>query len=552
MTMLIQENFGGIAPKIDRHKLAPNLAQKAEHCLFEGGSLRPLRRFQDVAVPIGIVPKTVFPYQSSWISYTAAVDIAESPIPNDVHERLYIAPAWLYPQVRSGASTFRLGVPRPTAAPTVTGPTLPPLDDPGNLLEIEDIYYVVTWVDAFGAEGPPSTPSAKFTRVRDEPLVVTRPTTPTGNYNFGANAKWRLYRSNTGTSDTVFQFVADIALTTATFNDAVLNSQLQEELPSATWTGPPNDDTSLWPDGPLAGLKAGPNGIFAGYAKKTIYFCEPYLPHAWPVEYSITIRDQIVGMEWISSGLLVVTTGQPVIISGTHPASMTVYKPPGGWACTSKKTLVDMGGWAIYNSPDGLVGVDGTEFKLLTAEFFDNNSWIVKSSFVEAQAGNSEGRYVLFYNPDNTNYGSLIYDPAAGVNAVTTGGPETYSPLTYHDKASNILIVYDSNVGGLAAFDYSFFLAHQYTWRSKTYSFPAPVNFAYLEVVADAYPVTVQLFAGEQGYGGLSSIFNTTVAGRITPLPAGFEYDRLEIELRGTSTVSYVALYEDLTEAGGG
>ena len=35
---------------------------------------------------------------------------------------------------------------------------------------------------------------------------------PSGDYNFGGNAKKRVYRSNTGSTNTTFQFVAEVAI----------------------------------------------------------------------------------------------------------------------------------------------------------------------------------------------------------------------------------------------------------------------------------------------------------------------------------------------------
>ena len=60
----------------------------------------------------------------------------------------------------------------------------------------------------------------------------------------------------------------EVAIATTTYNDVIASSFLGELLPSDTWIGPPDDNTSLYPDGPLQGLTYISNGIMAGIAKQ--------------------------------------------------------------------------------------------------------------------------------------------------------------------------------------------------------------------------------------------------------------------------------------------
>ena len=543
MSFLIQQEFGGVAPRVDERKLAPNLAQVADSCLFERSNLRPLRTPADIGVVLTSGVETVFPYNGAWLQYTNHSYIARSPIANDVQDRLYITGAVAYPQVRSGGATWRLGVPRPDSFPTGVAGQIPE-ENADNLLEIEDVYYVVTIVDAFGAEGPPSLPSAAVTRVRNDPVTVSLPSVPSGNYNLGAGARWRVYRSNTGTGSTNFQFVADVALSSTEFTDTVLNDELQEVLPSATWTGPPDDDTSTWPDGPLRGITLGPNGMMAGFAKRTVYFSEPYLPHAWPTDYTITVRHEIVGIVWISSGLLVVTEGDAVIIAGSYPGSMTVFTPEESWACTSEKSLVDMGGWAMYMSADGIVAVRDQRFEVVTAALVTNNQWS-QTVPLDGVAGNAEGRYVYFWSQSPSQQGAWIFDPSEGVNALTTAA--IYSDLAYHNPADNVL--YINSGGRLAKFDFGT-TNMTYNWKSRVYISPHPVNYAYLEVVADDYPINVTLSAGDNNRQGNPVRFDGAVTERITCLPGGFDATQWEIEVSGDEELVFIGLYEDLSEVG--
>mgnify|MGYP001502416508 CR=1 FL=1 len=80
---------------------------------------------------------------------------------------------------------------------------------------------------------------------------------------------------------------------------------MAEVIPSTDWIAPPDDDTALYPDGPMKGLISLPGGILAGFTGKRICFSEPFLPHAWPVNYRITLEEEIVGIKVISKNHLV-------------------------------------------------------------------------------------------------------------------------------------------------------------------------------------------------------------------------------------------------------
>ena len=54
---------------------------------------------------------------------------------------------------------------------------------------------------------------------------------------------------------------------------------LQLPLTSDLYEAPPND---------LQGICLHSSGALAGYSGNTLRFSEPYLPHAWPADYSYT------------------------------------------------------------------------------------------------------------------------------------------------------------------------------------------------------------------------------------------------------------------------
>lgn len=559
MTYIVHERFGGIAPKVHPSKLAPELATIALHTDLESGRLRGLRVPAATAFSPNASVKTVYPYGGSWLEWNEYVSVAENPIANDVWNRLFYSDSQ-YPKMKVGAATYRLGIPR-AANPNVVPPTLPVgAEDVESLLELEDVYYVVTLVDVFGTEGPPSAASSVVRRVRDQEVQVNFGALPSGNYNLGVGSLMRVYRSNTGTEETVFQYVGETGIYESGFLDSVPNSQLQEILPSATWIGPPDDQSGLWPDGPLQGLCLGPNGMMAGFAKNTIYVSEPYLPHAWPNEYKTTIAGLIKGIVWIASGLLVVTDGAAVILTGSHPASMTVFSPEKSWPCRAAQSIVDMGGWAIYVGSDGLVGVDGSSFTLLTEQLMDANTWQINTR-PNSVAGNSEGRYVLFTDSGVWKL-SMMFDPQGGKNALVSI-PNTHSFVTHTDSESKLAIKHGNY---LSYFDRGT-TREEFTWQGKLHVLSGETNFAYLEVHADftgGKSVKVHVRGSDSGTPftagfvptGYPDVDTYIVTSAITALADSTAFSRYQllVTTAGISNpvdeVTAVILHEDLSELG--
>ena len=72
----------------------------------------------------------------------------------------------------------------------------------------------------------------------------------------------RIYRSVSG----IYLFVKEIPISDANFTDDVKPDDLGEELPTLTWSEPPQT---------LSGLINLPNGIMAGFTGRDVYFCDP-------------------------------------------------------------------------------------------------------------------------------------------------------------------------------------------------------------------------------------------------------------------------------------
>jgi hypothetical protein len=146
MTAIRLDGFGGIAPLLDARKLPPSGATIAHDCKFDGTDLRPLLNNLSQG-SLGFTVSRLFKYrfkgQSTWLGWPEPwdVDVVASPVPQDSLGRLYwsrVDPSTAntptadnYPRVASQPSQAailannpgiirRLGVPQPTAAPTLT------------------------------------------------------------------------------------------------------------------------------------------------------------------------------------------------------------------------------------------------------------------------------------------------------------------------------------------------------------------------------------------------------------------------------------------------
>jgi hypothetical protein len=82
-----------------------------------------------------------------------------------------------------------------------------------------------------------------------------------------------------------------------------------------------------------------------------------------------------------------------------------------------------------------------------------------------------------------------------------------------------------------------------YRFRSKEFRTPRPVNFAAAEVVADAYPVTVRIFAD-------GALRHTQTVASYNPfrLPSGFMAASWQMEIEGTGAVQGAAIGTSMTE----
>ena len=523
MAVISFTEFLGVSPLTHPTKLGKAQSQLATNTWFVNGELTPLKNPSFITNNIGSNRLGLFRYKPApdatyWFSWDHLVDAVRSPVLNDAWARVYwtdgVKPKFTGSNLATIGGTppyptvgLDIGVPAPNA-PTcgVTGTAT----DPASLAITS--YYLLTMVSTYGAEGPSGPPSNQVTWRVGQTVNVYLPALPEmGN---SAATTYRLYRSATGSSGSNFMFVTQLDFTAVVFHDTTLDANLGSALVTSDWTPPPAN---------LVGLTMLPGGVLAGFVNNTLWFSEPGYPDSWPVKYQQVTDYPIVGLGVYANTLVVTTTGQPYLAQGIDPASMSLTKLDCNQACVAKRSIVDMGDSIVYASPTGLVRVSAQGATLLTAAMFTHAAWqaLNPSSFVAFQW---EGYYLAFFY-DGT-YRAITINPYNATEGVAFHTP--YATAGYYDLQENQLYVADIN--GLSSWNTGAPLT--YTWTSRAEEPGTFVNYGWLQVLADAYPVTASYY----GDGALVTTVTIT-SKQAVRLPGQALYRRHELKLSGTGAV---------------
>jgi len=530
VTGLRIDRFRGTVPKVSPRLLAEGYGQVARNCRLGSGDLEPLRTLQEITSTTADT-KTIYRYGEHWLSWECEVDVVPGPIAADTTRRtIYTGDGYprqidqstalaagtgSYPRV-----SYRLGIPMPATKPGVEA------SGEGDTELLEERHYVYTYVSGWGEEGVPSAPSDLVTVQFGQDVVLSGvAAAPTGNHNITAK---RVYRTSTGGSGD-FMFVAEIPVAQADYTDSLDEAQLGEVLPSDEWSMPPDES---YPTGALSGVVSLPNGVLAGFTGNEICLSEPYLPYAWPQRYRLVTDFPIVALGVSSGGLVVATTGYPYLVTGTDPASMVMSKLEVQQSCISKRSMVELGRYVIYASPDGLVAVSGSTVELISDSVIDREAWQeLNPSSMHGYL--SDGRYVGFYKDSVTGVtASFLFDPTERSLVFMDQGADG----GFSDLESDTL--YLQSGGKIHALDRGT-TNQSLSWRSAQYSISLPVNFGSATVKSKGYPIIFKLYLGNSE---APNVTRTVRSSRPFRLPGGIKADSLSIELEGDQTIESVAL----------
>lgn len=452
MPMLRIQQFGGMVPLQDERLLADYHAGSAQNAYVQAGTIRPVAAL----VPLHTLADTnaqsffriprgsrsidnmndsywlEFPVDNTWVvrnptsqldddgrfywadgihppQYTTGKRVAEMNTAWDATKLYLVGDGTVFSNVtyeailagtnhqpdisptfwKTAPIKLTLGIPSPSTAPGVTVS--------GGAVPVETRSYNYTWVSISGEEGPPSPPSPVVSDNADGTwhLTFTAPgPTETDNRTLATTRIYRTITSSQGVA--TFFFVAEIPITTLTYDDAALSADiaLNEQLASTNWSAPPVD---------LNGLVGLPNGMVAGFrAHGEVWFCEPYRPHAWPPQNVIGIESPIIGLGVQQQSVIICTTGWTYIATGISPDQMVLSKVANLEPCTAMGSIVSAPEGVMYTSVNGLIVCSSGVEVNGTANLVRKDEWPKLLYLPSLHACYINRSYLAFSSPNDT------------------------------------------------------------------------------------------------------------------------------------------------------
>lgn len=426
--------------------------------------------------------------------------------------------------------SYRLGVPAPASPPTSGG------IGGSGAGTAETRLYIYTYVTGDGEEGQPSLPLEVDGVLDGQSVTLNNLIAAPAGYNITSKRIYRLVQTIGGGND--YQFIAQITDATTSYIDTKLAIDLAEVCPSLEWEMPPAT---------LRGLVNLPNGIMAGFDGLDVLFSEPYRPFAWPSKYRQPVDYPVVGLGAYDDTLVVCTRGVPYLMWGADSASIVTKKLQLAEACVSKRGILSGPGGVMYPSPNGLCRVGPGGAALVTEDIIDKEFWTsLNPSSIEAYL--YDNRYIGIYNNGSLN--AFQFDPD-DPNQPFSLIPSLAAVAGFNDRVMDALYL---NIGGTIHQWDEGSTPYTYTWRSKVFESPKPLNFGWAKVEADAYPVQLSVYSSDDNpssgtYQQRLLRYTVSVANRKPfRLPSGFLSSDWEIELSGTNKVTAAFLSTSASE----
>jgi hypothetical protein len=326
----------------------------------------------------------------------------------------------------------------------------------------------------------------EITRISDTqfsyPVSGTPASPATGTITAKTNhnvTKKRIYRTVIGNAGAFYRFVAEIDEVDTTYidnaTDAVL--ALNGAIPSFDWDMPPIDMKAIVDMG---------NGILAGISGNEVCFSEPYFSHAWPEKYRRTMPFTGVGTGVVGASLVIGTNGNPVVYSGSHPATMAENKlSKVNHPCLSKRGMISLGFAVFYPSSEGLVSVSEGGTTVATVPYHDRDTWaaIFPSTLRAFQfADRYFGAFTSGQDGDGNDVGgTFLLDRENNIGGLATSN----NPIVggHYDKRTGDLYVLHGNE--IKKWDADMAVRLIMDYRSKVIVLPKPANYGAAKIDAE-------------------------------------------------------------------
>lgn len=448
--------LSGEIPRINPMLLPDTAAQHAENVRLEDGSLNPVRQaalaFTFPGTFTGPI-QTIYKHGADWLAWESVVNAAPGPVAAD---RLYYTGDGI-PKMRVNGAVYNLAVPFPSVALTVSStgtPTGP----------VTERLYVYTFVTAFGEESEPCPISAPFAWQAGMNVTLSGFQAAPAGRNI---TKQRIYRSQDSAAGTNLFFIFERDVSAVSFPDTAAPDAFGELIPSLDWNAPPAT---------LTGLISIANGMLVGFAGKEICFSEPFVPHAWPEKYRLTVDYDMVALGAYGTTIVAMTTGQPYIAQGSAPESMQIEKVEQNYPCINARGVVDLGYGIAYPTWDGLVVASSNRFEVVTGPLLTRIDWLAlsPSTFV---AGQYNGRYFATYTNATPGLpvvqGTVIIDLSGATPFLIRAS--RHAEAMYFDLKAGALYM----LNGVAVYEWDApgGAPEPMRWMSKRFSLAAPATY---------------------------------------------------------------------------
>jgi hypothetical protein len=470
-------NFGGIIPRLSDRGLPDTAAQFALNAKLYSGELRAWARLKALSALSISNAKTVFHYRHTgldrYLAFPTFTNVVKAPLVNETAGRLYWTPEAggarfnTTARIELAQVDFPLGLSPPLGTFTV-------VPSGGTAATAETRVYLAIWVGNYGEESAPGTP-VTVSGNADGTWTVNGLNTLTIDPTYTANrAKLRLYRTITSISGADYRQVIEwnVGSIPASYVDNVSSTALSTSpvLQSLGWDVPPSD---------LKGLISVAGGFLAGFTGRTVRLSVPYQPHAWPVDYSFAVDDDIVGLGTFGNFVVVCTQGRGFVLVGSQPDAMSLQKMEGVQPCLSKRSIVSTSGAVMYASTDGVAAFDGSSLRaaIVSRMWVTKDEWMAQFSPATQMSSIYQDRYFAFYS---ATLGLTIGfdDPVTGFTELQQTGVSSVDLDTLTGQTlvtvGDTVYEWDGDTSG----------ALTYTWRSKQFLQPKPVNWAALQIRA--------------------------------------------------------------------
>lgn len=335
--------------------------------------------------------------------------------------------------------------------------------------------YVYTYYTQWEEESVPSEPSSPVYVKEGQTVTVNGlPTTWTHGAGYNTTGmKLRIYRTVAGVAATEYFRVGEIVLgSSASFTDDIDITTLDSDtiLESLDYDAP---------EATMQGMLTVHNGMIVGFFGNTLCFCEPGVPHAWPIRYRQQIDAPIVGVGAFGSTILVLTERTPWRVDGNNPGAITMQRTDFILPCLSKRSIVNIGFGVAWASTGGLAifssTIIGTDY--LTKNVHSWDSWsqnldptALAGYYYRGRYFGSDGEHSFIFERNDQMGGHLIQTDVL----FSTAHYLSVGDKFYYASGSN-LYLWNAAAAGPMTLD----------WKSKTFTLKDYVNMGAARVIAD-------------------------------------------------------------------